>query len=147
MHPISAVNAEERRPQENWIQRLLAGRPRRAERHRLPPLIAFHWDGPTPRAHRIADISENGMYLVTSTRWAPRTLLMMSLQRNGATGNTPDDSIMVQAMVIRSGRNGVGLAFVPAEIYAVRRGPEPSAIGADRAALRSFLDRALSNRA
>jgi hypothetical protein len=134
MHPISAVNAEERRPQENWIQRLLAGRPRRAERHRLPPLIAFHWDGPTPRAHRIADISENGMYLVTSTRWAPRTLLMMSLQRNGATGNTPNDSIMVQAIV-------------PVEIYAVRRGPEPSAIGADRAALRSFLDRALSNRA
>jgi hypothetical protein len=137
MYPLSAETSDDSKPAKNWIQRLLSGQQRRAERLRLPPLVAYYWDGSAPIAHRIGDISESGIYLLTHERWYPRTLVMLTLD----SSDDSEESIIVQAMVIRSDNDGVGLAFVPPEIYNSHRGQHLSANGADKATLHRYLRR------
>jgi hypothetical protein len=120
---------------------LLSGQRWRAGRLGQPPLAAYCWNGASPIHYRVRDISETGFYLITKERWCARTMLMLTLQ----SGNYPDrgakESIMVQAMVIRCGPDGVGLAFVPSDVFDCRRGDCILAHGADKATLQMFLRR------
>jgi hypothetical protein len=139
MYSVSAETSAGLKPARTWIQRLLSGKRWRAHRQRRPPLTAFSWNGAAPAKHCIRDISESGLYLLTSERWYPRTLIMMTLQREDASEIASRKSITVQAMVIRSDSDGVAFAFVPPEVYNLRRGHQPFATGADRATLQEFL--------
>jgi Flp pilus assembly protein TadG len=62
--------------------------------------------------HRIRDISLAGLYLLTEQRWYPGTVVRLVLQRGGAAETDPHRSITVNAKVVRSGSDGVGLALV-----------------------------------
>ena len=142
MHSLSATPSDEIKPMKGWIQRLLSAQKRRADRLESPQVAAYFWDGGAPRAHSIRDISESGMYLVTEERWYPRTLVMMTLQdEDWPLENGARESITVQTMVVRSGDDGVGLAFVPPEDANSRRGKGVLANGADRATLQRFIRR------
>jgi hypothetical protein len=52
------------------------------------------------------------MYLLTERRWYRNTLLQMTLVRSDKSENEAGHSIRLTARVVRSGRDGVGFAFV-----------------------------------
>lgn len=99
-----------------WLSRILSARDRRRDARQLsPPLMAFYWDGGIPVPHPVPDISRTGLFLQTADRWHPRTLLRVTLQRKADDAVTPDDTITVQCRVVRTGGDGVGMAFMLAE--------------------------------
>jgi len=110
---------------------------RRTKRKEYPPLVAYYWDGGSPRAHDIKDISSTGFYLFTEERWYPGTQVMILLQRPGESGNDPERSITVNAMVVRFGIDGIGFAFIMPEKSSARGPDGPT--GADFATFRRFL--------
>src|SRR5258708_33665902 len=72
-------------------------------------------------------------------------MVSLSLQRAGAPDTDPDRSIMVNAKVVRSDADGVGLAFVMAE----KQGPHAAQSvlpgGADRKTFQRFMERLHAN--
>ena len=97
---------------KNWFEELMSQYQRRAPRHIEPRLVAFYWDGAVPKPRYIRDVSFTGFYLLTEQRWYPGTLITMTLQRTEKSGDGAKRSIAVQAKVIRSGEDGVAVAFV-----------------------------------
>src|ERR1700760_420861 len=96
----------------NWFEELMAGNQRRPQRYVAPRLVAYFFDGGTPIAHCIRDVSSSGMYLLTTQRWYPGTLVTITLQRTEKDQAGVKQSITVQARVMRSAEDGVGLRFV-----------------------------------
>jgi len=96
---------------KNWFEELMAGNQRRPQRYVAPRLVAYFFDGGTPTAHCIRDVSSSGMYLLTTQRWYPGTLVTITLQRTEKDQAGVKQSITVQARVMRSAEDGVGLRF------------------------------------
>jgi hypothetical protein len=114
--------------------------------------VAHYWDGAAPAAHTIRDISANGLYLLTEQRWYPGTLVMMTLQRKDSFDGEADRSITVQSKVVRSGADGVGLAFIAEEHENARPAggsslDENQFFTAGRKAINKFLQRVKNGRA
>ncbi|HLY40912.1 MAG TPA: PilZ domain-containing protein [Terracidiphilus sp.] len=86
---------------------------RHAGRHPLPGLVAYHWTGATPQAYHIGNISETGFFLLTDERPFPGTIILMTLQRIGSSGQESGDSVAIHARVVRWGPDGVGLELLP----------------------------------
>jgi hypothetical protein len=59
----------------------------------------------------VANISATGLYLKTKERWAPETLIQMTLQRAQPEENTKV-AISVLSEVVRWGEDGTGFNFV-----------------------------------
>jgi hypothetical protein len=134
---------------KNWFEELMFKDHRRALRHAEPRLVAFYWDGQTPRPHSIRDISPTGLYLFTQQRWYPGTLVTMTLQRTEKDDSGTRRSIAVQARVIRAGQDGVAFAFVSPHPQDARRVRSIVADGvelADRTTLEGFLRPLWANR-
>jgi hypothetical protein len=102
----------------------------------MPPLVAFFWDGGSPVAHIVKNISPSGFYLATDERWLLGTLVMMTLQRTRGEALRRDCSLIVMSKVIRHGEDGVGFEFIPVGTSG-RPGPQSQA--ADRKTLDRFL--------
>ena len=133
-------------PLRSWFKGSGSGERRKAERQEAPAVVAHYWDGAAPAAHTIRDISANGMYLLTEQRWYPGTLVMITLQRKDSFDGEADRSITVQSKVVRSGADGVGLAFIPEEREKARPAGGSSRDGnqfvsASRKAINKFLRR------
>ncbi len=97
----------------NWFKRLLRKAPvdpRKAARESLPGLIAYYFTGGTPRGHPVRDISAKGMFIVTDDRWYAGTVLRVTL--TDQHDPRVERSITVNAKVVRSASDGVGLEFV-----------------------------------
>jgi hypothetical protein len=127
---------------KNWFEELMARNQRRPQRYVAPRLVAYFWDGGTPTAHCIRDISLTGLYLLTPQRWYPGTLLMVTLQRTEKDDAGVRQSITVQTRVMRSAEDGVGLRFVVPKTEEGRRIQRYIADGIevqDENALRRFL--------
>lgn len=127
-------------PMKSWFERLWSEERRRAERHTSLPLAAYYWDGAAPAPRQVRDISPEGMFLLTEQRWYPNTVVTMTLTRSDKPVSDPDCSIKVATRVVRSGTDGVGLAFVmpPARL---READGLFAYVAGRQELRQFLAR------
>src|ERR1700722_5950447 len=123
-----------------WLESLSARERRRAPRRVVPNLVAHYWDGAAPLAHHIRDISSTGLYLLTEQRWYPGTLVRILLQRTSVAETDPDRSITVNAKVVRSGSDGVGLALVLLESHAPPGTQRVSVDGADRQSFHRFLE-------
>jgi len=130
---------------KSWSEWLFSRERRKAKRQEPLHLVAHYWDGAAPLAHDIRDISSTGLYLLTEQRWYPGTFVMMSLQRVGVADTDPDRSIMVNAKVVRSGTDGVGLAFVMPEKQAARRAQSFRVDGADQKSFHRFLQQLQAN--
>jgi len=101
------------KPRKSWLQRLLFPGPtesRKAPREALPGPAAYFFTGGVPVAHDIREISLTGMYVVTTERWYPGTVVRMTLTDRRKP--TVDRSIILNATVVRWGYDGVGVAFV-----------------------------------
>jgi hypothetical protein len=96
----------------NWLERWWSPDPRKAPRTSAPGLAAYFWNGSTPAAHRIRDISSSGLYLVTEERWYPGTLVLMTLQRTDCGEEVAERTIAVQSRAVRWGPDGVGLQLI-----------------------------------
>ena len=99
-------------PLRSWLKDFMASERRRAKRRSLRSLVAYYWDGSTPVARDVQNVSAEGFYLVTGERWYPGTVITMTLQKRDVPKGEKDRSIEVLARVIRSGGNGVAFAFV-----------------------------------
>jgi Putative Flp pilus-assembly TadE/G-like len=90
---------------------------RKSQRLDAPMLVAYYWDGATPNAHPIRNISSQGFYLLTDERMRPGTVITMTLQRSSPqkvdSASTPHLSVM--SMVVRQGEDGIGFTFLPQE--------------------------------
>jgi hypothetical protein len=104
---------------KNWFKRLWSSDARNALRQPAPWLAAYYWNGGTPSAHDIRDVSSTGLYLLTED----------------TQGAKPVISVKVRA--VRWGNDGVGLQFVLAEDA---RDDEP-ACEANKCRLERFLER------
>jgi hypothetical protein len=85
---------------------------RRAKRFAMPNLVAYYWTGGAPYSYHVGDISATGLFLLTKERWAPGTLIQMTLQPQDGRVNTADSSICILSEVVRWGENGAGFNFV-----------------------------------
>jgi hypothetical protein len=106
---------------KNWFEELMARNQHRAQRYVAPRVIAYFWDGGTPAAHCIRDISSTGLYLLTTQRWYPGTVVTLTLQRTEKDDAGVRQSITVQARVMRSAEDGVGFRFVAPKAEDIRR--------------------------
>jgi uncharacterized membrane protein (UPF0127 family) len=96
----------------NWLERWWSPDPRKAPRTPAPGLAAYYWNGASPVAHSIRDISSSGLYLVTEERWYPGTLVLMTLQRTDCGEEVAERTIAVQSRAVRWGPDGVGLHLI-----------------------------------
>jgi hypothetical protein len=127
----------------NWLTRLLLGDPvdpRRVQRESLRGLIAYFFTGGNPVGQAVRDISATGMYIVTSERWYPGTVVRVTLTDRHQP--TVERSITVNARAVRWGSDGVGLEFV-LDTKKRRRGKafelQEQANGLDMAQVEEFL--------
>jgi hypothetical protein len=97
---------------KSWIERLWSEERRRANRKESLPLAAYYWDGSVPAPRQVRDISPEGMYLLTEQRWYLNTLINMTLVRSDKPEDDPERSVRLTARVVRSGTDGVGMAFL-----------------------------------
>jgi hypothetical protein len=130
---------------KNWLLRLFSTRPaihRAALRESIPGLTAFFFTGGAPVAHIIRDVSETGVYVLTDERWYPGTIIRITLndQREPAAKRY----FTVNAIVVRSGVDGVGLHFIFQDKLDGRNGgltTQDRAMGlADSASFKKYLD-------
>lgn len=98
-----------------WLGRWWSPDPRKAPRIKEPGLAAYYWNGTSPEAKVIRDISATGLYVVTEERWYPGTLVLMTLQKTETGEVIVERSIAVQTRAVRWGPDGVGMQFLLAD--------------------------------
>lgn len=98
---------------KGFFRSLIGRERRRAERHVLPGLVAYYWDGGPPKPHEVREISLTGLYLLTEERWYPGTVVTMRLQQKECEDTDPELSISVHARAVRWGNDGVGMEILP----------------------------------
>jgi hypothetical protein len=124
---------------KRWFEPEVAPSDRRgSNRRQVPSMVAYYWTGGAPKAHRVIDISESGLYVVTEDRWVPETMIQMTLQKRSNNGQRKV-SMSVLARVVRSGREGVGAEFVMSETLDLQTREMLGARGTDRRTLGRFL--------
>jgi hypothetical protein len=99
-------------PERGFWERFWPSDRRGAKRKTALPLAAYYWDGAEPKPRQVKDVSLDGMYVVTQERWYPNTMLQITLVRMDRSRDDPASSIRLAARVVRSDKDGVGLAFV-----------------------------------
>jgi hypothetical protein len=85
---------------------------RAATRVTDPGLVAYFFTGGSPRPHPVKNISVTGFYMYTDERWLPGTIIRITLQILGSSGDDPRDTITVHSRVVRWGVDGGGFEFV-----------------------------------
>ena len=74
--------------------------------------MAHFFTGGAPVAHEIRDVSSTGLYVITTERWYPGTIIRMTLSKPDVGQPPAERSITIQAESMRWGNDGVGLRFV-----------------------------------
>lgn len=85
---------------------------RRAVRFPTPGLVAYYWTGGAPHSYHVGDMSATGLFLLTKERWAPGTLIQITLQQQDGKQHNADNSICVLSEVVRWSENGAGFNFI-----------------------------------
>src|SRR5262249_44363361 len=109
-------------------------------RYSTPDLVAYYFTGGASRSFQVGDMSATGLYLRTKDRWAPGTLIRMTLQKN-QKGASPKDSISVLSELVRFDEKGAGFSFVlPDYKYLCAYGLRPEEI-LDRKSIERFIQK------
>jgi uncharacterized protein len=137
---LSYPGAKTVRQLRNWLGRWWSPDPRKAPRVQKPGLAAYYWNGSTPDAKNVRDISTSGLYVVTEERWYPGTLVLMTLQRSDGGDEVTERTISVQSRAVRWGPDGVGLQFVLPDEEDPYRGKMTLLDSAGRAEVDRFLE-------
>ena len=135
-------------PKRGWLERWLFPDPadprRKAARLPVAGLTAHFFTGGAPQAHDIRDISTTGLYVVTTERWYPGTLIRMTLSKPDIGQHPSERSITVHAKSVRWGNDGVGLEFVLEAARKPNKGQPAPFDPVDSARLDTFLRRLTS---
>lgn len=110
MKPTTSPQSKPPARRNRWF-RLLD--PRRSRRQVDPPLVAYYWSAGSPQAHGVADISCDGLHLLTEERWPQGSTVSMTLQRTDEAKGTPESWIAVDLRIIRWCEDGLAGAFIP----------------------------------
>jgi PilZ domain len=111
---------------------------RRATRYSSPGLVAYYWTGGAPHCYDVANISATGLYLRTKERWAPETLIQMTLQKGRQGESSEGSAISVLSEVVRWGDDGTGFMFVLKDRAVLRDEVTPAEV-LDRKTVEKFL--------
>jgi hypothetical protein len=114
---------------------------RRAKRYPTPGVVAYYWTGGAPYSYQVGDMSATGLFLLTKERWAPGTLIQMTLQRQDGRINNSDSSICVLSEVVRWSDNGAGFNFILSDYDNVLDYGIQPAEAVDRKSIERFLKR------
>ena len=143
--PTKAGNASESMELEaipvqlRFLRWLFRVNQNKATRYSTPDLVAHYFTGGAPRSFRVGNMSATGLYLLTAERWAPGTLIQMTLHKKNGNGGSPKDSIQVLSEVVRIDKSGAGFSFVPPDyryLCAYGLGPEEAR---DRDSIERFM--------
>ena len=83
-----------------------------AKRYPTPELVAYYFTGGATHSFQVGNMSATGLYLRTKERWAPGTLIRMTLQKKNRKVGSPKDSICVLSELVRFDEKGAGFSFV-----------------------------------
>ncbi|PWT86027.1 MAG: hypothetical protein C5B58_02090 [Acidobacteria bacterium] len=115
----------------------------RAKRYSTPDLVAYYFTGGGPHSFQVRDMSATGLYLMTPERWAPGTLIQMTLHKKDGGGGSPKDSICVLSELVRMDEKGAGFSFVlPDYEYLCAYGLRPEEM-LDRRSIERFMRKML----
>ena len=105
---MTAPRAKE--PLMKRLMRWIVPDQRVANRHDMPPVVAYLGHIRSSKIYKIGDISIAGFYMVTEERWIHGTGFPVTLERtdDGAQGQT----LTVYSTVVRTGEDGVGFTFL-----------------------------------
>jgi hypothetical protein len=81
-----------------------------ANRHSMPPVIAYLGLVHNSKEYRIGDISVAGFYMLTEERWIPGTGLPITLERTDEAGM--GQTLTMHPTVVRVGEDGVAFTFI-----------------------------------
>src|SRR5215831_5748801 len=112
-----------------------------AQRYSTPDLVAHYFTGGTTRSFQVGNMSATGLYLRTKERWAPGTLVRMTLHKKNRKDGSPKDSICVLSELVRFDQKGAGFSFVlPDYKYLRAYGLRPEEM-LDRKAIERFIQK------
>jgi hypothetical protein len=115
--------------------------PRRTTRKPVPGLVAHFFTGGAPHAHEVRDVSATGLYVVTTERWYPGTVIRMTVTKPDLGLSPSERSVTVHARSVRWGNDGVGLEFVVSPPSKGKRTQESALDPIDGEQLDRFLKR------
>jgi hypothetical protein len=105
---MSAARTKE--PLMKRLMRWIVPDQRVANRHLMPPLIAFLGQLRSSKEYKIGDVSVAGFYMITEERWLPGTGFPVTLERTD--GAASGQTLTVFSTVVRIGADGVGFTFL-----------------------------------
>ena len=102
--------SRQKEPLMKRLMRWIVPDQRLANRHTMPPLIAYLGLVRSSKEYKIGDISIAGFYMITEERWIPGTGFPVTLERTdeAASGQT----LTVFCTTVRNGSDGVGFTFL-----------------------------------
>src|ERR1700757_2742063 len=112
-NPTLEKNMTAPRPKEPLMKRFMrwiVPDQRVANRHLMPPLIAFLGQFRSSKEYKIGDISVAGFYMITEERWIPGTGFPVTLERTD--GEASGQRLTVFSTAVRNGADGVGFTFL-----------------------------------
>jgi len=112
-NPPLERNMAESRAKEPLMKRLMrwiVPDQRVANRHAMPPLIAYLGLVRSSKEYKVGDISVAGFYMVTEERWILGTGFPVTLERIDEMGQ--GQTLTVYSTVVRTGPDGVGFSFL-----------------------------------
>ena len=84
---------------------------RMTPRESLPSITAYFFTGGAPAPAEVRNISSLGMYVITTERWYPGTIIRVTLS-DSRLPPSRRRAITVNAMAVRTDEEGVGMRFV-----------------------------------
>jgi hypothetical protein len=140
--PSAKPEGKSAKSQRGWLDRWLhpdPPNPRKAARGPFDGLVAYFFTGGAPEPHEIRDVSSTGLFVVTTERWYPGTLIRMTLSKPDIGQAPSERSITINARSVRWGNDGVGLEFVVEPRRNSNRGPVSPIDAVDSKQLGHFL--------
>lgn len=134
------MTASNTRAKEHFIKRLfrwLVPDQRVANRHAMPPLIAYLGLVRSSKEYKVGDISVAGFYMLTEERWILGTGFPITLERTDPEGE--GQSVTLYSTVVRTGEDGVGFTFVQPVTEEDSDGESRSSMRLDLTKLAQFL--------
>lgn len=104
------TSSKTKEPLMKRLFRWLVPDQRVANRHAMPPLLAYLGLVRSSKQYQVGDISIAGFYMITEERWIIGTGFPVTLERTDAEGE--GHTLTLFSTVVRTGEDGVGFTFL-----------------------------------
>lgn len=131
----SMTASRQKDPLMKRLMRWLVPDQRVANRHTMPPVVAYLGMLRSSKLYKIGDISVAGFYMVTEERWMIGTGFPLTLERTDEAAQ--GQALTVYSTVVRIGEDGVGFSFLQPKEEGSGESQEPSRM--DLTKLAQFL--------